>query len=114
MDSHEHVEKDFFPFRLKPKIGQSSTHYFLGILHFKTKTIYVYDSLSDVPYASALELVRNYARLISHLLEALQFGNQNKIYVKEAPKYFNIKWMNTPNSKNFMCLPYVYHVPLKF
>nr|XP_009627010.1 uncharacterized protein LOC104117643 [Nicotiana tomentosiformis] len=94
------VEKVFFPFRLKPRLDQLFTLYFLGILHFQTKTIYVYDSLSDLPYDSVLEHVQNYVRLIPHLLECLKFGTQNKSYGENATKIFTIKWMNTPLQQN--------------
>jgi len=74
------VEKVFFPFRLKPSAGQSFTHYFFGILHFESKTIYVYDSLRNSAYEHAVEYVQNYARLIPHLLKCLNFATHNKSY----------------------------------
>nr|XP_016434875.1 PREDICTED: uncharacterized protein LOC107761197 [Nicotiana tabacum] len=94
------AEKLFFPFRLKPLSGQISTHYIFGILEFKDKSIYMYDSMGDVTYERALEHVRNYARLIPHCLECLEFGQNNKSYGKSHVEKFQIKWMNTPLQDN--------------
>ncbi|OIT31992.1 hypothetical protein A4A49_62030, partial [Nicotiana attenuata] len=90
---------------------QISTHYFFGILHFKDKIIYVYDSMSNTAYERALEHVHNYARLIPHCLKCLDFGTHNKSYGENPVEKFKIKWMNTPLQDNKyvfgICLPFI-------
>ncbi|OIT31009.1 hypothetical protein A4A49_59430, partial [Nicotiana attenuata] len=94
------AKKIFCPFRLKPRTGQKSTHYFFGILDFEDKTISVHDSMGSVPYDRAIEHVRIYARLIPHCLKCLNFGEHNKYNGQSPVEKFNIMWMNTPQQAN--------------
>ncbi|OIT19491.1 hypothetical protein A4A49_56164, partial [Nicotiana attenuata] len=93
-------KKVFFPFRLKPREGKISTHYFFGYLDFEDKIIYVYDSMGSVTYKRAIEHVKIYARLIPHCLKCLNFGELYKYYGDRPVEEFKIKWMHTPKQIN--------------
>ncbi|OIT30570.1 hypothetical protein A4A49_65401, partial [Nicotiana attenuata] len=94
------AKKVFFPFRLKPRTGQKSTHYFFGILDFEDKIISVYDSMGDGTYDRAIEHVKIYARLIPHCLKCMNYWEHNKYYGQSPMERFKIMWMNTPQQTN--------------
>lgn len=79
----------------------------MGVLEFKTKTIYVYDSLHNKPYERAIKLIKRFARLIPHMLKCMNFCGEHKDYKNDVTE-FEIKWMVTPQQENKYALTYIF------